>query len=60
MEEKFIMNAVTFVDSWGKVRLSVGASSDGNPFLAILDDKGNINAIFNITPDEEPYIKRAR
>lgn len=59
-EDKFRMNAVTFIDDWGKVRLTVSISDDGKPFLAVLNKSGEISAIFSVTPDQEPYISRSK
>ncbi|MBI4829406.1 MAG: hypothetical protein HY804_11470 [Nitrospinae bacterium] len=60
MEEKYRINAVTFTDSWGKVRATISLASNGEPYLAILDREGGICALFSIDPDREPYVTRTR
>ncbi len=59
-DDKFRMNAVTFIDNWGKVRMTVSTSDDGKPYIAILNPEGEINAIFSVTPDQEPSISRSK
>jgi len=58
--EKLRMNAVTLVDEAGKVRITVSTSDDGTPYIAILSPTGEINALFSVTPDREPYISRTK
>jgi len=58
--DKLRMNAVTFVDDWGKVRLTISTSDDGRPYIAVLSPAGEISALFSVTPDQEPYISRTK
>jgi len=60
MTEKFRMNAATFIDSLGKVRITVSAAHNGEPYIAILDNEGNIKAMFSVDPDNEPFMKRTK
>jgi hypothetical protein len=60
MDEKYRINAVTFVDGFGKVRVTVSTSETGDPFIAVIDAQGEICAIFAIDPEKEPYISRTK
>lgn len=60
MSENYRLNAVTFVDELGKVRITVSTSDEGDPFIAVIDNEGSIKAIYTVTPDEEPYLRRTK